>query len=582
MAIFKDCDFSVKEAIKSIEDLFKENRYVEMFEKASIKNSNSKNKVEAMTSFYKLLDLSVIDKMINENTIDHFFDGLENFLDNRGFTDSEKTSFFNRLQNNCIIEALNANRFPIAQKINLYREDKDIVPFYNFIIDKSDKENFEVIEQLLSLSTGTTLNHSEILRIIFNSGVRNYDYITKLIKKYNWDINGIGSTLEMKTETSFVHMVASGDGTISSQFFNKCVEEFNNQINFDIQTTNEYQTKLNLFDVILRSSLSSVQKLDRLKTILEHCDVSVKHIGYICQLLIDKEYYCNHYDHKIYDALFAHDNFNSEFFDREAILNKIVKNDTIRGVIRIRKNNNYTVNPTSLILSKIFNLAKPAVAMNKHPFITWIEGQNDNFSKDTLKSLIYHYGDDLLALDLRKIQVNYLVKSAIEEFGLIYPKSPSWRVMLSRDSEKKKMRLIRISHNNNQEEVISQEKKVQLNIAVDNISIALIEQVKDIDVKKLIESVHFNYQQYHSLGANRMMDDNVHYMTELLPKFLKTTLDNYLYLSMSDMENAKEEALVQLKLLNRKTFLILKDELERDDKDMEYKNAVHKKLMSNY
>jgi hypothetical protein len=586
MGIFKDdgSSFSVstKEIMKTIEELFAEGQYAEMFQKAGFKNSNSKNKKEALSSFYQLMENATITKMVKDNTIDDFFTALSSFLDNRSFTDSEKTNFFNGCQNILIKVALNAARFDILKKINVYRETKDITPFCKYIAGKAEKTNLEAIEQLLDISTGVTRNNSEILRIIFNSGVRNYDFLSKLIKKYNWDINGVGTTLEEQYKTSFTHMLARTDGTMGTQIFYKFIKDVNNTINFDIETINEYKSKLNLFEVIFGSNLNKVERLDRIHAILEYCNISVKHIGYLNDILINKiEYYSEYYDHKVYDALFAHESFNSDFFDREAILNKIVKNDTHKAIIGLRGNNN-TVNPTNIMLTKMFKYSKPAAFMNKHPFITWIEGQNENFCKDTLRSLVNHYGDDLLNLELRNIRVDYHVRNAFEELGFIYPKNPSWKVMWSRDNEKKKMRLIRIGQDQIKEETIIEEKQENIKPVINNFSITLIEQVKDVDIKKLIESVHFNYQQYHTLGRNRMMDDNVHYMTELLPKFLKTTIDNYLHFSMLDADYAKEEALVQLKLLNRKAFSILKDELEQEQKDMEYRNAVHKKVIDKY
>jgi hypothetical protein len=580
MAIFKDCDLSAKEIVKSISDLFNEGRYIEMFQKAGFKNSNSKNKKEQLVPFYEILSASSIPKMVEKNTIEDFLSALVHFLDNGGFTNGEKTSFFNNCENGCIKAALNVNKFDIAQKINLYRENKDIFPFHEYIADKAKKENFEVIEQLLSLSSGVTRNHCEILRIIYCHGVRNYDFLKNLIKKYNWDINGVGTTLGFQGSVSFVHMVASYDGTMGSKCFYKLIEEFSHEINFDMDSFGpDFTEKFNLIGTIFCCKLNSIEKLDRLCAVLEHCDVLVKYIGQISYWLMKKEYYCNYYEHPIYEVLFAHNNFNSDFFDREAILNKIVLSDNAKEFIDAR--NTFKVNPTSVMLSNFFNLAKPAIPMNKHPFITWIENQNEGFSKETLKSLVNHYGNDLLELDLSKVVINNHVVKALEGFGFEYSKPSKWKVMLNRYGEAKKVHLIRINQPSANEDIIER-NNVVVKPLINNFSIALIDQVKDIDIKKLIESVHFNYQQYHDLDRNRMMDDNVHYMTELLPKFLKTTIDNYLHFSMLDSDYAKEEAIVQLKLLNRKAFSILKEELENEQKDMEYRNAVHKKVMENY
>jgi hypothetical protein len=586
MALIKDggeYSISTKEVMKSIEELFSEGKYAEMFQKASFKHSNSKDKKEQLAPFYKLVNSLAINQMIKENTIEEFFNNLNQFLDNRGFTDSEKASFFNGYENECIMAALDVNRFELAKKINIYRKDKDLAYFEDYLAEKADEENYRVIEEVLSISKAVTTNNSEILRLLYSRDIPNDEFFNKLISQYGLDINGVGETYELEGETCFTHMVACGNGTMTTQFFYNFIKEYKDKINFDVNSITKIKVRLNLFEMIFSSSLSAIEKLNRVCYILENCDVSIKHLGYICSLLIEKnDYHAEYYDHQIYQALFSHEQFNSEFFDREAILNKIVKNDTSRSVMRARKNNNHTVNPTSVILSKFFNVAKPATPMNKHPFITWIENQTEHFSKDTLKSLVTHYGDDLLNLDFRKVVVDYHVKSALSEVGFTYPKSPSWRVMLGRDSEAKKMRLISVSQTPNKEDVIVDVKQETVTPKVDNSAVALIDQVKDIDIKKLIESVHFNYQQYQSLGRNRMMDDNVHYMTELLPKFLKTTIDNYLHFSMLDSDYAKEEAIVQLKLLNRKAFSILKEELENEQKDMEYRNAVHKKVMENY
>jgi len=586
MAIMKDGsnEVSIKEIRKSIEELFEEGRYHDMFQKAGIKNKNSKDKKKALYEFYNLIDENVIENMVEEKTIDDFINALNQFLDSHSFTYNEKVAFFNECEEKCIIEALNANQIELARKINNYRKDKNIGSFDEYLSLQAEQENIKIIEEIMSMSTCVTGNDSEVIRILLDTNLQDYDFFSKLISQYKFDINDVGVTYNKSVDTSFSHMVLTSDGTSCKQFFSDFLKEFANKINFDVSSPNpdKPNQNLNFFEQLFNCSLVSVEKLDRLHNILENCDISVKHIAYISNLLIDdSEYYANYYDHKVYELLFSYKNFNVDVFDREAILLKIIKNDTSKAITKARKNSGYTINPTSIMLQKFFNCAKPAISKNEHPFITWVKNANEEFSKDTLITLINYYGDDLLNLDFRNINTSHKIKTVLEELGFTYPKSPGWRVIWGRDNEAKKMRLIRIGKQINKEEDTFEPKEIKTFIN-NSFAVNLLEQVKDEEIKKLVESVNFNYQQYQSLDNNRPLNDDVHYMTELLPKFLKTTIDNYLHYSMLDSDYAKQEALVQLKLLNRKAFSILKAELDREESDIKYQSAIHSTVIRKY
>jgi hypothetical protein len=559
-------------------DDFKKNNFKGLFQKVSLSLQITKDRDETLAPFFKLVTEASLKRIFKANRMLDFLNELEQFLNSQLFNAHEKKSFFNDQVAACLLYSLNAKNFPLARTINKYRKDKSFTNLYDYIAKKIREEEYEILDTLFELSDSVTTNNSQILRMFYSNGCRNFDKVKYFIEKYHLDINGLGNTPGTYNKHTFSHLVTQKDGTKGSIFFEEFINYFNNRIDFDIQALDAHKNKkYNLLETLMNSELEITTKLNRLSIILKHCMLSEKHIAHIVQYLVDanNDIIIKHYDNDVYDALFSHEKFNSSLYDREAFLNKLLMMDNSLKFYNTRQLSNLTVNPTSVILDKFMKNAKPALPMEQHPLITWVKFQNDYYSRDTFKSLMIFYANELADFDFKGIKINSALAKALEENGMILPERKGFFSFL----RKKKPSVTKfevVPSVSTVEETKNPSDRLEFNIS-------LFEQVKDSDVKRYIDSIMLNAEQFDMLTNNKGDIETIHYMHTLLPKFLNKTIDNYLHFAtMDEDDNAKNNVVVQLKLINKKTFEVLSQSLEYEKNQILRDGSIHHKVMQNY
>ncbi len=585
---FENCNFLTQEEPEDFKeeiilntttfiDYFKQNNFADLFQKAVFTLQTEKNREEVLAPFFKLVTETSLKRIFKANRMLDFLNELEIFLNNNLFNEHEKKSFINDQANLCLLYSLNARKFDLATNISKYRKNKFLTDFNDYITRKIGSDEYDILDHLFELSDSITMNNSQILRVLFNGGCRDFNKIKYFIEKYNFDINGLGNIPGGANKYTFAHAVVEKDGTKANIFFEEFVKNFNNKIDFDIQAIESSKNRrFNFLDVLINSKLETPMKLYRLTKIMQYCSLSEKHIANIVQYLIDENnnIILNYYDNEVYDALFAHEKFNSSLYDREAFLNKLLKMDFTGGFYQARKASNFTVNPTSIILDKFLQNAKPAIPMEQHPLITWIMHQNEHYSRDTLKSLMIFYKDEIKGFDFKGIKINPVLAKGLEEYGMNIPAKKRLFSFLN------KKKIIEHKVDNTTSIVnVNNEKDEVTKIVFNN---TLFEQIKDNDVKRYVDSILLNAEQFNMLLNGHQDFDSEHYINNLLPKFLNKTIENYLHFAILEEENAKANVMIQLKLISKKTFEILNQGLEQEKSKIIFKDAVHTKVIEKY
>lgn len=566
----KDSEISHTRASK----LFKEFKFKDLFYFAYKMNSEDSSNEKFFSFFFNILTTNNLKKIQNTSKMVDFLKEVNCFLLSSSFNEEQKIAFLKDQANSCIIYAITNKQYHFAETINKYTKNKHLVNYKEVIEKKASDKNYDEIDQFLTISNSVLFNNSEFLRLVFAYHSRDYHYFKKWIETYGFDINGLGTIKESRNEWTFSQAVAEAEGTMSFNFFSQFIKDFGNQIDFDIQSDNKStKQRLNLFEIIIESKLEISEKLTRLEIILNNCTLSEKHIAYFSQVLFAKNQLpTQYYDHTVYEALFKHEKFNSKLYDREALLNKLMALDGTSGFSQVRRRSEYTVNPTSILLDKFFAFSKKPEPLEQHPFMTWVKlnEYEADFSIDTLNSLACHYKDELNSLDLHKINAHPKLKSALIRNGLVYPEKNGFFSSLFKKKKPIEKELVE-----NKED-----KKIQL--ITQEFNAVLYAQVKDLDVKKYIESIQLNAEQFCVLLPEANYLENEHYIKNLLPKFLNRTIENYLHFSTLEENEAKENVLVQLKLMNKKTFEILNQGLSDQKDRLIEQGAIQNKILESY
>ena len=553
--------------------LFKEFRFKELFYFANKMNRENISNEKFFSFFFNIIAINNLKRIQNASKMGDFLKEVNDFLLGDVFNDEQKLAFLKDNGNQCIAYAIINKKFSFVEAINKYTKNKHLINYKDIITEKAADQNYAEIDQFLSISSSVVFNSSEFLRIVFSNNCRDYHYFKKWIETYGFDINGLGSIRGNNNEWTFAHAVAEADGTMSLKFFSQFIKDFGNQIDFDIQA-NKFATKMNLFDILLSSQLEISEKLNRLEIILNNCSLSEKHIAYVSQIILGKNGVpTQYYDHSVYEAFFKHEKFNSQLYDREAFLNKLMALDASYEFHTVRKKSEYTVNPTSVILDKFFAFAKKVEPLEQHPFVTWVKlnAADINFSIDTLNSLIRHYNHEWNDLELYKINMSKQLKEVLVRNGLVFPKKQSLFASLFKKKTPLEQKVL---------ETTIEEKKI--GSTNQDFNVILYAQVKDLDVKKYIDSIQLNAEQFFILLKEGNYIENDHYIKNLLPKFLNKTIENYLHFSTLDENEAKENVLVQLKLINKKTFEILSKGLSDEKDKIIEQGAIQNKILNSY
>ncbi len=564
-------------------DLFAAHYFDEMFEAAIESHQQIQLHTNILKDFSKLLTLEAIKDLVRQDKILQFLDVLVNFLQIEGnLHKKEKKAFLNGCENMLFLQSLMFDRYEHAVCLNEYRIEKSINPNKKFLFNRIKAGQYSVVENLLDFSTDVTFDASKILKLMYVNLCRDYDLFKRLIEKHGFDINAHGDLgLEVPFEGTFVHLIALMIDEEAVKFFANFVQDYGQNIDFDLELHDvRRETKINLLNMILNNEkMPPKEKLSRVSLLLSNSNMNEEHVDYLAKMLLSESAIASFYTHPVYDALFSHQSFNSNRFDREFWLNKIIEFDNSEKVLKIREKTNNRINPVGMILDKFFRFVSPFDLTGEHPVLAWVKLNKDNkiFCASTIEALGKYYKPELNEIGLLDIKMSQELLHVLKGVGLFVPEKKGLLSKLFTSKEehanialakRTPPKVIEPTFKNNQntKPVASsptkkEDEKTNANVEF-TLSNELVKSIKDEDIKQHVEYIKVNVDQFNSLEMGS--PDDINYMNVQIPKFVTTTLENYKKAIAENPSEAKKHALIQLNMFNNKTFEILSKNLESD------------------
>lgn len=565
-------------------NLLETNNFQEMFALVSERNKQIQEHTLFMKKFFKLLNLDSIKDLIAQEKMLDFLDALIPFFNaDERLSKKEKKDFLNGCENILFLQSILHGRYDYAEYLNEFRLEKNLHINRDFLLNAIKYKNIAVIEKLIGFSENIKFDNSKLLKFLYVNDIKDYSLYQELISKHGLDINGYGSLeLNYKVDGTFAHLVAMSSTEIDNEFFTRFVKDYGSRINFNSVMKNEATNEeLNFIEIIINNtSLETKDKLGKLATVLNYGGLSEKNIENLTNILISEEVIGLYYDSSVYDSLFSHQCFNSTIYDREELLNKILKLDNCITFDNIRKKYNDTVNPTSILLDKFFKSSSPVIDKKEHPFIYWLRlnGLKSSYSVNTLYSLIKHYRHELNDIGVYELNVNQEIIEILKQNGLkdlvkveikttILDTILDWIKPTKEEKESVSKDLVVV------EKI---EKKKELKVSKPNSILPtfnddLYRQIKDKEIIKYIESIKMSAKQFEIVYEDKKHTQDYRYIKTLLPNFLNKSAENYLNNFSKNEQEAKRNILIQLRLLNKKTFELLTKGLEyiKDDEKIQ-------------
>ena len=541
-------------------ELFSADDFRSMFDIAARRQLLIQENTLLLNQFYNLLNLDNLKELSKKGKIGEFIDDLIFFLEtDQHFNKAEKKKFLNGCENVLFLHALMLQQNDSAEYLNQLRIDKSLYLNRNFLVNRITEQNYEVIEKLLDYSENVTYESSKVLRLLYVCLCRNYGFIKKLIANYNFDINAYGDLgINDNLKGSFLHNLSLMTDPEANQFFIDFMKDYGSKFDFDVHFRDEERdTEIHVLDLIINNEkLETVEKISRLTTILRYGALNEKHVSHLIGILITDEIISRFHNNPIYDALFAHQSFNSLRFNREAVLHRILKLDNSSIFHNMRVESSFTFNPTSIILDKFFRFSSPIQTIHHHPFLRWINEnvENVNFSMDTLLSLIKHYNSELQDLDLNNIKMPLKMAEVFRQAGVpilikqglmskLFKKEKSLDEPTTKSSSKKVEPQIDVDVPTESNSLEEANKPVSFNKG-------LFIKISDTEISQFVDSIVINTNKIGNFVSEPSID--YLYIKSKLPKLVNTTIENYFKFSETNPVDARRNTLIQLKILNKK------------------------------
>lgn len=497
-----------------------------------------------------------------------FIQGMNYFLNKQKiFTVPDVISLLQEKENTLFSHALlhcNPNDLKNFNDLRTKWGFEDYRDFHNQVLPT---KNTAILEALYDNVRNIKSNNCEILRSYAASNFFDYDFIHKTIQKFDLDINSVGNIPGANAKGAFVHTVFGQHDLAGDEFFARFIKNYGTKINFDTlyTTSHGYQGDV-LSYMSAQHAIAGNEQLNRYNLVLENCSLTEKNVSQIANTVMGEGFIWQFYNHTVYENLFKNPVFNSSFFDSSAVLKSILDFDHSQTIHNVRSNNKFTVNPTVILLNTFYNNTQ-CDNMKPHPFVYWAQGQNKTTYNATLPFLITKYKSDLgqfTAEDFEKIP--HYISNDLRASGINVPEKPGFFSKLF--GSKKADSPVVIAP--------IQEIKVVEELAFNTV---LLDKVTDPDVKRYIESIQLNAEQYTVVFNHNIAYESEHYVKNLLPKFLNKTVENYLHFSTMDESEAKENVLVQLKLLNKKTFEVLNEGLQEEKEEVLRNGRIQNRIL---
>jgi hypothetical protein len=561
-----------KEEIKEtvLKDLFVANYFEELFATAEESSKQLKMHSNIVKSFFQILNLENIKQLVRQDKISEFIDVLVNFLkNNEEFSKKEKRDFLNGCENVLFLQSIMLEKNSEAVVINEFRVDKSIKINKNFLLNRIVAGQYSVIEKLFELSEDIGFDNDKILKLLFVHQCRDYGFFKRIISKYNLDINKIGDFgLDLAVEGSFVNAIALMNDEESNSFFNSFMRDYGARVDFNVKLKDlSKNIETNILEIIIdHEKLEQKEKLARLTSILTYGNISKENIEKLTKVIITENIISVFYENPIFDALFSNQNFNSMEFNREAIINNILSLDNAKEFNEVRIGSNETVNPTSMILDKFFRFSSPIELKEQHPLVNWLKNnyKNEKFSINTLITLSKYYKPEINDLGIIELNLPSKMLDILKMSGLFLPEKRGFLAKIFtkeksievKEVVKSKGELVVVSNN-----ILAPTLKNNVeNSSSLDFNNQLFSLVKDKDILQFIDAIRFNAEQVNLFGSDNSED--VIYIKNQLPKFLNRSMENYFKYAEHNKEESKNNLMIQLKVLRKKTFEIMSRVLE--------------------
>lgn len=572
----KAAKMSNDQLLENMTEYYDANDYEGFWVMATIAVNKAKKDYEFMDEVKDSIDsmFSEMGTAENNGKMPIYLDALAYFLTNQNaLLKGEVIKLMNTRENLLYFHAINQEKTEHLELFDIYRSNNDMSKISSITYKWMAAHHKEALNKTIDASSNITYNNGELLRGFLINKMYDFEFIHGLITKHGFDINDVGSFPgnNINLNWSFAQHACMISGADGWKFFNEFIDTYADKINFDVL----YNKSIPLLSIIAGTKdLTRLEKLDRLDVIVQKCNLTEKHISQVVNSVIASDTIAEFYDHSIYTNLFKNPSFNSSLFDRSIVLINILKCDVSDSVRKVVKNG-HGVNPTVMVLNAFYAHANQDIKFQQHPFISWchLSWADHLQSRDTLGYLFNHYEKDIKSWDANFCSSLHPLtreKLAIKNFNI--PKKPGFFSKLLNG----KPDLETVEKPQLEEAV----RPVVETVAFNEI---LFARVLDSNIQQYIASIKLNAEQFDVLVSGGHSIENEHYMKKLLPTFLNKTIENYLHFStVNDGDEAKENVVLQLKLLNKKTFEVLSDSLEQETESMKHKQKVHNKVLRSY
>lgn len=396
-----------------------------------------------------------------------------------------------------------------------YRSSTNLINYKQVCIDFLSKNKLKALRILMNDSDNHNFNHSELLLQI--AAYQPYPIIKEFVDNYGFDINAFIPTTPVNY--SLAHYLFVKNNENSSQTFKSFIHDYVDVINFNTPYKIKNRTKDLLQILSDTKEINNQEKIERLNIILKTCSLTHKHYSQLANIIFSDEYISKHYDHEIYGVFFKHILFKDSTFNKDTFLNSLF---LLSEGVQIRatcRNSNNTINPirdfVKLFLQEtqesplnIYNIWKKSLIRSY--------GTNNFFvnNKDIHSLIINHEKNNISKIPVTELQNTHsYVKNVLIQNGIDIPKKIGF--IQSLFQKKKKSNVVEVEKTEN--EISSPINYISFNEEI-------YTQVIDSDIKRYIDSIQLNYEQFILLVDIQLEYQTEYYIKNRLPKDRKSVV----------------------------------------------------------
>ena len=426
--------------------------------------------------------------------------------------------------------------------------------------------------------------NSSFLLNCFDKGIYDLKFYECLINQYDFDFNRPTESYKiqkMATEKiNFFQTLFLSNHLNGKKLFKDFTNSFIDNIDFDIniqentgysETTDFFKYLQNITRINIDKENISNNIISNLEFLINKNCFSEKHIAKISSIIFQPEIINKFYDHTIYDSFFKNPILKSNNFNTSDIVRDILKADHSSQIVKNILHEKGT-NPTIVLLNSFLSYNKNNKFSPSHPFLYW--GSIETVTTDST----FEYMFNLYENDIKQFSENQLkplfspIKKKLVKLGIDKAKPTGLFTFFHNLYSPKKIEIQPVSIEKNEDYLIQtiEDSTILLN---NNLK----EQIKEPEVLTLVNAIQNNIDTY---NLSEDYDLNAkHFMLTTLPNLINKSIVNYLEMKSIDIDITTDALTTQLKLLNNKTFAILKNVLEDKENQLNVDQRVTTKLI---